>query len=76
MVTVLFRLGLLALGLGAVEIGIGDAAVEGSPWGLVGLFVGLALIVAGSAGFMVPLFGGPARPVAKRTSRNEDPSDA
>ena len=60
MVAVLFRLGLLAVGMGAVEIGLGSALVEGilAGWALV-LFVGLPLIVAGSAGFMVPLLGGP-----------------
>lgn len=59
MAAVLFRLGLLALGMGAVEIGLGDALVRGSApgWALV-LLVGLPLIVAGSAGFMAPLLGG------------------
>lgn len=59
MAAVLFRLGLLALGMGAVEIGLGDALVRGSVvgWALV-LLVGLPLIVAGSAGFMAPLLGG------------------
>ena len=60
MTAVLFRLGLLALGMGAVEIGLGDALVRGSVvgWALV-LLVGLPLIIAGSAGFMAPLLGGP-----------------
>jgi len=59
MTAVLFRLGLLALGMGAVEIGLGEALVRGSAagWALV-LLVGLPLIVAGSAGFMAPLLGG------------------
>lgn len=59
MADVLRRLVLLAAGLGAVEIGLGSALVDGSPasWALV-LLVGLPLIVAGSAGFMAPLFGG------------------
>ena len=59
MTAVLFRLGLLALGMGAVEIGLGDALVRGSVvgWAVV-LLVGLPLIVAGSIGFMAPLFGG------------------
>ena len=58
----LFRLLLLALGMGAVEIGLGDALVQGSTlgWALM-LLVGLPLIVAGSAGFMAPLLGGPTR---------------
>ncbi|NJD29489.1 MAG: hypothetical protein FIA92_14495 [Chloroflexi bacterium] len=60
MAAVVFRLGLLAAGMGAVEIGLGDALVRGSlvGWALV-VLVGLPLIVAGSAGFMVPLLGGP-----------------
>lgn len=59
MAAVLFRLGLLALGMGAVEIGLGDALVRGSVVGLaLVLLVGLPLIVAGSAGFMAPLLGG------------------
>ena len=55
----LFRVLLLMVGLAAVEIGLGSALVEGSlsAWGLVFL-IGLPMIVAGSAGFMVPLFGG------------------
>ncbi len=59
MAAVLFRLGLVAVGLGAVETGLGDALVTGSigGWMLV-LLVGLPLIVAGTAGFMAPLFGG------------------
>jgi hypothetical protein len=60
MAAVLFRLLLLAVGMGAVEIGLGSALVESSlaGWALI-LAVGLPLIVAGSAGFMAPLLGGP-----------------
>lgn len=59
MATVVLRLILLALGMGAVEIGLGSGLVEGSlaGWGLA-LLVGLPLIVAGSAGFIAPLLGG------------------
>ena len=59
MAAIVFRLGLLALGMGAVEIGLGDALVRGSfaGWALVFL-VGLPLIIAGSAGFIAPLLGG------------------
>lgn len=59
MAVVVFRLVLLAVGLGATEIGLGDALAQGSPlgWALV-LLVGLPLIVAGSAGFMASLLGG------------------
>jgi len=62
MAAVLFRLGLLAVGMSVVEIGLGGVLGQGFPlgWGLV-LLVGLPLIVAGSAGFMVPLLGGPSR---------------
>lgn len=60
MVAILFRLALLAFGMGAIEIGIGEALVKGSllGWGLV-VIVGLPLIIAGSAGFIGPLLGGP-----------------
>ncbi len=59
MSALLFRLVLLAVGMGAVEIGLGTSLVDGSPlgWVLV-LLVGLPLIVAGSAGFIAPLFAG------------------
>jgi hypothetical protein len=59
MIAVAFRLGLLGAGMAAVEIGLGSALVEGSvgSWALV-LLIGLPMIVAGSAGFMVPLLGG------------------
>jgi len=59
MAAVLFRLILLAAGLGATEIGLGSALAAGSPWGwALVLLVGLPLIVAGSAGFMATLLGG------------------
>jgi hypothetical protein len=56
MAAILLRLAFLAIGLGAVEIGLPGALVGGSlaGWILV-LLVGLPLIVAGSAGFMAPL---------------------
>lgn len=59
MAAILFRLGLLTGGMAAVEIGLGSALAEGSvaAWALV-LLVGLPLLVAGSAGFIVPLLGG------------------
>lgn len=59
MTAVLFRLALLALGMGVAEIGLGDALVRGSlaGWALL-LVVGLPLIIAGTAGFMGPLLGG------------------
>lgn len=72
MIALLFRLALLAAGLGAVEIGLGDGLGGGSSlgWGLA-LLVGLPLLVVGSAGFIGPLLGGPAHPV-----RRGEPRDA
>ena len=62
MIAIIFRLGLLAGGMAMVEIGLGDALVNGSlgGWGLA-LLIGLPMIVAGSAGFMAPLLGGARR---------------
>ena len=62
MAALLVRLVLLVVGMGAVEIGLGSAMVEGSflGWALT-LLVGLPLVVAGSVGFMAPLLGGPTR---------------
>ncbi len=59
MIAIIFRLGLLAGGMAMVEIGLGDALVNGSlgGWALA-LLIGLPMIVAGSAGFMAPLLGG------------------
>ena len=56
MAAVLLRVALLAAGLGTTEIGLGSGLFEGplTGWALV-LVVGLPLIVAGTAGFMVPL---------------------
>ena len=59
MAAVVFRVLLLATGLGVTEIGLANALAEGSPWGwALALVVGLPLIIAGSAGFMVTLLGG------------------
>lgn len=62
MAALLLRLTLLVAGMGAVEIGLGDAMVHGSlpGWALT-LLIGLPLIVMGSFGFMAPLLGGPTR---------------
>ncbi len=59
MIAIVLRITLLAAGMGAVEVGLGSALGEGSigGWALA-LLVGLPLVVAGSAGFMVPLLGG------------------
>ena len=58
MAAVLLRVLLLAAGLGVTEIGLGGALVSGSLGGWALVLLGLALIVAGSAGFMVTLLGG------------------
>lgn len=58
MARLLFRIVLLAVGLGAVEIGLVSAVGSGAPMGWAAVAIGLLLVVAGSAGFMVPLLGG------------------
>ena len=58
MAPILFRLILLAVGFGAVESGLAGGLVEGSLAGWASVLLGLPLVVAGSAGFMVPLLGG------------------
>lgn len=59
MAAIVFRLGLLTGGMAAVEIGLGSALAEGSVvgWALV-LLIGLPMLIAGSAGFIVPLLSG------------------
>ena len=66
MAAILFRVALVAIGMAAVEIGIGDA-IAGSllGWAAV-VLIGLPLIVAGSAWFMVPLLGGARRNGVRR----------
>jgi len=58
----LLRIALLTVGAGAIEIGIVPALATGSliDWALV-LVIGVPLLIAGSAGFMGPLLGGPSR---------------
>jgi hypothetical protein len=58
----LFRIVLLAVGLGAVEIGLVAAIGQQAPLGWLPIMIGLVLLVAGSAGFMVPLLGGRTDP--------------
>lgn len=60
MAAVLFRVSLLALGMGIIEISLGGALLQGSivGWAIV-ILIGLPLVVAGSAGFIGPLLGGP-----------------
>ena len=54
---VVFRLVLLAGGIGLGEIGL-DSIARGNGAALVQLGLALVLLVAGSAGFIVPLLGG------------------
>lgn len=60
MAAILFRVLLVALGLGAAEIGLTGVVTDGSAaaWVLL-LLVGMPLIVAGSAGIIGPLLGKP-----------------
>ncbi len=62
MTRTMFRLALLVAGMAVVEIGLGDALLGGSlaAWALV-VLAGLPLIIAGTAGFMVPLLGARTR---------------
>jgi hypothetical protein len=62
MIAILFRIGLLAAGFAAVEVGLALALADGSLGGwLLVLIVGLPLTIAGSAGFIGPLLGGAVR---------------
>jgi len=51
----LLRIALLAIGIGAAQMGL-DSLARSSPVALAELALALVLVVAGSAGFMVPLF--------------------
>jgi hypothetical protein len=57
MVALVFRLSLLAGGIGLGQIGL-DSIARGNSVALVQLALALVLLVAGSAGFIVPLLGG------------------
>jgi hypothetical protein len=57
MKAITFRLGLLAVGIGLGEMGL-DSVARGNGVALVQLGLALILLVAGSAGFIVPLLGG------------------
>lgn len=61
MIAILFRIGLLTLGLAAVELTLPPALKTGAINDVLGTAVGLLLIVAGSAGFIGPLLGGSVR---------------
>jgi hypothetical protein len=53
----LFCLALLAVGIGFGQMGL-DSFAHGSPAALVQLGLAIILLVAGSAGFIVPLLEG------------------
>ena len=55
MAALVFRLVLLALGLGLVETGLLDGMARGSMIGWLTMGGGLALLLAGGAGFIGPL---------------------
>jgi|NGEPerStandDraft_9_1074522.scaffolds.fasta_scaffold45234_2 hypothetical protein len=57
MTAIVFRLLLLAGGIGLGEIGL-DSIARGNGVALVQLALALVMLVAGSAGFIVPLLGG------------------
>lgn len=66
MSALLFRLALLAGGIGLGQIGL-DSFAHGADVALVQFALALILLVAGSAGFIVPLLDGSA---GKEVSRH------
>lgn len=64
---ILFRLALLAGGIGLGQMGL-DSFARGADAAAVQFALALLLLVAGSAGFMVPLLEG--------TTSREDPNHA
>ena len=66
MSVILFRLGLLAAGIGLGQMGL-DSFARGATVALVQFGLALILLVAGSAGFIVPLL---EQGVGKEVSRN------
>ena len=65
MSAILFRLGLLAGGLGLGQMGL-DSFARGADVTLVQFGLALVLLVAGSAGFIVPLLEGSVREEVSR----------
>ena len=65
MSAVMFRLVLLAGGIGLGQMGL-DSFAQGNGAALVQLGLALVLLVAGSAGFIVPLLGGSTGTEASR----------
>ena len=58
MAPLLFRLLLLAIGMGLVESGLLDGLARGSGLAWLMLGAGFVLVLSGSAGFIGPLLGG------------------
>jgi len=54
---IIFRIALLTAGIGLAEMGL-DSSARGYPFALLQLALALVLLVAGSAGFIVPLLEG------------------
>lgn len=61
MTAILFRIAVLTVGFGVVELGLPPALAMGSigDWAITA--IGLLLVIAGSAGFIGPLLGGAVR---------------
>lgn len=57
---ILFRIALMAVGLGLGQMGL-DSFAHGDAVALVQFGLALVLLVAGSAGFIVPLLSGSTR---------------
>lgn len=57
MAALILRIGLLAGGLAFAEIGL-DSLTHDAPLALADLVIALALLVAGTAGFVAPLLRG------------------
>ena len=57
MAALLFRIALISIGLGLAELSI-DGLAQTDAFALPELVIALGLLVAGSAGFIVPLFAG------------------
>lgn len=65
MARVLFRVIILAGGLGFGELGL-DSLARGDPLAVVQVFLAFLLLIAGTAGFIVPLLESRGRPEVMR----------
>jgi len=57
MSAIVFRIGLLASGIGLAQMGL-DSLAHGADVALIQFGLALILLIAGSAGFIVPLLDG------------------